>query len=123
MEKEGEVIVAEVYTVDCNALFVHVYLCYDYNQCDNCSMHLHDCAYIMQVVVYQNPSKLDLDSSELSIGAIVQRLQVTVLFRFLNRVKVGFASGLYPFTHHPSLPLHLFQFYRSLPWGFSQICN
>ena len=45
------------------------------------------------MVVYRNPSE-ELSSSELSIKATVERLKVTVLFSFLNRVKVSSALPL-----------------------------
>ena len=59
-------------------------------------VHVHAC---LQVVVYKNPSKLDLEASELSIGATVERLKAIVLFRFLNRVKVNIVTH---YTHVPA---------------------
>ncbi len=50
------------------------------------------CVYIFctlsQIVVYKNAPKDDLNSAELSVKAKVRKLKVTVLFRFLNRIKV-----------------------------------
>lgn len=42
----------------------------------------------LQVIVYKNPSKTDINAAELSVKAKVQRLKVTILFRFINRIKV-----------------------------------
>ena len=39
--------------------------------------------------LFKNPSKTDLKEVELSVNAKVQRLKVTILFRFLNRVRVS----------------------------------
>ncbi|XP_064396100.1 intermembrane lipid transfer protein VPS13C-like isoform X3 [Halichondria panicea] len=43
------------------------------------------------VVVYKNAPKTDLNTANLSVKAKVQRLKVTILFRFLNKIK-GFVS-------------------------------
>ena len=39
--------------------------------------------------LFKNPSKADLKEVDLSVNAQVQRLKVTVIFRFLDRVKVS----------------------------------
>ena len=47
--------------------------------------------------MYKNPSKSDIKSADLSVKAEVQRVKVTVLFRFLNRIKVQHCNFFVPF--------------------------
>ena len=79
---------------------VHVLdLFYPYHFYMYMCMYMYMSHACLQVVVYKNPSKLDLEASELSIGATVERLKAIVLFRFLNRVKVNIVTH---YTHVPA---------------------
>ena len=57
-------------------------------------MNFH--VFSSQVTMYKNATKgagyRDLEKADLSVEASVQRLKITIIFRFLNRVKVSFWS-------------------------------
>ena len=52
----------------------------------NSSLLIH--SVVLQVVLYKGVSPDDVKSADVSISAGVRRVQVVVVFRFLNRVKV-----------------------------------